>query len=71
MLSLSAGTKIYLALAPVDMRRGFDGLVAQVAQVLKLDPFTGALFVFRGRRGNLLKAILVGWPRHVSVCEAS
>lgn len=58
MLSLSPGTKIYLALAPVDMRRGFDGLAAQVAQVLNLDPFGGALFIFRGRRGNLLKAIL-------------
>jgi transposase len=30
------------------MRRGFDGLAAQVAEVLKLDPFSGALFLFRG-----------------------
>ena len=47
----------YLALETVDMRRGFDGLAAQVALVLKLDPFSGALFLFRGKRGGLLKAL--------------
>jgi transposase len=57
MLSLGSGTRIYLALDAVDMRRGFDGLAAQVVAVLKLDPFSGALFLFRGKRGGLLKAI--------------
>lgn len=57
MLSPGAGTKIYLALDAVDMRRGFDGLAAQAAEVLKLDPFSGALFLFRGKRGGLLKAL--------------
>lgn len=58
MLSPGTGTKIYLALEPVDMRRGFDGLAAQVAGVLRLDPFSGALFLFRGKRGDRLKAIV-------------
>lgn len=58
MLSPGAGTKIYLALESVDMRRGFDGLAAQVVGVLKLDPFSGALFLFRGKGGGLLKALL-------------
>jgi len=58
MLSPGADTRIYVALAPVDMRRGFDGLAAQVAGVLKLDPFSGALFLFRGKSGGLLKALL-------------
>jgi transposase len=58
MLSPSADTKIYLALDPVDMRRGFDGLAAQVSEVLRLDPFSGSLFLFRGKRGELMKALL-------------
>lgn len=57
MLSPDAGTRIYLALEAVDMRRGFDGLAARVAEALKLDPFSGALFLFRGKSGGLLKAL--------------
>ena len=40
-----------------DMRQGFPGLSAQVDQVLEADPYSGHLFVFRGRRGDLLKVI--------------
>jgi len=39
------------------MRKGFDGLAAQVQQVLTTDPFSGHLFVFRGRRGDLVKVL--------------
>lgn len=39
------------------MRRGFNTLAAQAQDVLKEDPFSGHLFVFRGRRGDLLKII--------------
>jgi transposase len=48
---------VYLACGFTDMRKGFDGLAAQVQTVLSLDPYGGALFVFRGRRGDLLKAL--------------
>jgi transposase len=41
------------------MRKGFDGLAAIVQQELAKDPFGGQLFVFRGKRGDLLK-ILAG-----------
>ena len=51
-LALGPGTKIFLAMAPVDMRKGFDGLAAQVQHVLQRDPFSGHLFLFRGRRGD-------------------
>ena len=51
-LSVAAGTRIYLALEPTDMRKGLDGLAAQVSQVLRRDPFSGHLLVFRGRRGS-------------------
>jgi transposase len=57
MLSLAGSARIYLALAPVDMRKGFDGLAAQVQQVLRRDPFGGQLFLFRSRKGDRLKAI--------------
>ncbi|MBL4558329.1 MAG: IS66 family insertion sequence element accessory protein TnpB [Rhodobacteraceae bacterium] len=40
-----------------DMRRGFNTLAAQAEKVLELDPYSGHLFVFRGRRGDLLKII--------------
>jgi transposase len=49
-IALPAGSKIYLSLAPVDMRKGFDGLAAQVQHILSRDPFSGHLFLFRGRR---------------------
>lgn len=56
-VALPAGTKVYLALAPVDMRKGYDGLAASVQQILKRDPFSGQLFLFRGKRGDRLKAL--------------
>ena len=57
MISPSAGTRVWLAAGTTDMRRGFDGLARQVQQVLGQDPFSGHLFVFRGRRGDLLKVL--------------
>ena len=57
MLSPPAGVRIHLALGTTDLRRGFDGLSAQVQQVLREDPFSGHLFLFRGKRGDLLKAM--------------
>lgn len=57
MLSLHAGMRVHLALGATDMRKGFDGLAAQVQTVLNADPFSGHLFLFRGRRGDLLKAL--------------
>jgi transposase len=39
------------------MRKGFAALAAQAEAVLKQDPFAGHLFVFRGRRGDLVKVI--------------
>ncbi|MGE3266829.1 IS66 family insertion sequence element accessory protein TnpB [Methylocystis sp.] len=41
MLQFAPGVKVYLACKPVDMRRGFDGLAADVAQVLRADPYSG------------------------------
>jgi transposase len=57
VISLPAGTRVWLAAGATDMRRGFDGLARQVQQVLGQDPFCGHLFVFRGRRGDLVKVL--------------
>lgn len=57
MISLPAGTKVWLAAGPTDMRRGFDGLAAQVQSVLRMDPFSGHAFVFRGRSGDRVKIL--------------
>lgn len=57
MITFPAGVRVYLAMGPTDMRRGFDGLSMQVQELLKLDPFSGHLFAFRGRRGGLVKIL--------------
>ena len=54
MTLLPPGVKVHLALGYVDMRKGIDGLAMLVQGLLRQDPFTGHLFVFRGRtRANL------------------
>ncbi len=57
MLQFAPGVKVYLALKPVDMRRGFDGLAADVVQMLRNDPYSGAAFVFRSKRGDYVKIL--------------
>lgn len=57
MIAPPAGVRIYIACGTTDMRRGFDSLAAQVQTALQLDPFSGALYLFRGRRGDLIKAL--------------
>ena len=57
MIPVPANTKVWLAAGVTDMRKGYASLAAQAEKVLKLDPFKGHLFVFRGRRGDLIKII--------------
>ncbi len=57
MIALPANLRVYLACGVTDMRRGFDGLAAQVQMVLRVDPHAGHFFIFRGRRGDLIKVI--------------
>lgn len=57
MISLPAGTNIWIAAGVTDMRRGFTGLSAVVQTVLERNPFDGHVFVFRGRRGDLVKLL--------------
>jgi transposase len=57
MIGLPAGTRIWLAAGIPDMRKGFDGLAALVQTQLAEDPFSGHVFVFRGRRGDRVKLL--------------
>ena len=57
MISLPAGTNIWIAAGITDLRRGFTGLSAIVQLKLEQDPFAGHVFVFRGRRGDLVKVL--------------
>ena len=57
MITVPAGVRVYLAMGPTDMRKGIDSLSVLVQELLKLDPFSGHLFAFRGRRGGLLKIL--------------
>ena len=57
MIAFPSGARVWLATGHTDMRRGFDGLALMVQQVLKRDPHSGHLFVFRGRRGGLIKVL--------------
>ena len=61
MLTLPPSVRIFIATEPTDMRRSFDTLAAMTRQVLKQDPLSGHLFVFRGRRGDRTKILF--WDR--------
>ena len=57
MLSLDSSRRYFLYRSLTDMRKGFNGLSAPAEKILQEDPFSGHLFVFRGRRGDLLKIV--------------
>lgn len=57
MLSFSGSLRVFVALEPCDMRKGFEGLSALVAESLKEDLRSGALFVFGNRRKTRLKVL--------------
>jgi transposase len=62
MIGNDAGVRIWLASAPVDMRKSFDSLVELVRGFLGHDPLTGSMFVFRNRAGHSLK--ILWWDRN-------
>jgi transposase len=57
MIPVPSGVRVWLAAGRTDMRRGMNGLALQIQEVLKRDPYGGHLFVFRGRRGDLIKVL--------------
>ena len=57
MIGLPTGTRVWLAAGVTDMRCGIDSLAAKVQTALTDDPFSGHVFAFRGRRGDLVKLL--------------
>ncbi len=57
MIAPPSGVRVWLATGVTDMRRGMNGLALQVQEALHRDPHAGDLYVFRGKRGNLLKVL--------------
>ena len=57
MIALASDTRVWLAAGMIDLRKGFDGLSALVATHLEDDPFSGHVFVFRGKRGDRIKLL--------------
>lgn len=57
MIPVPGGVRVWLAVGRTDMRRGMNGLALQVQQTLHRDPHAGDLYVFRGRRGDLIKVL--------------
>ncbi len=61
MLTISAQTRIYIALGATDMRKGFDGLCGMVIQHLQKDPLCGALYLFINKRRDRHEGLVLGW----------
>ena len=57
MIALPSNTSIWIAAGVTDMRRGFTGLSAVAQTVLEQNPYSGHVFVFRGKRGDLVKVL--------------
>ena len=57
MMLPSSGVSVWLAAGTSDMRRGMNGLALQVQQALGRDPHGGEVYVFRGKRGDLIKVL--------------
>jgi transposase len=66
MLQITPQMKILVAVAPADFRKGIDALARLCQESLRQDPFVGAVFVFRNRKGTALKLLMYDgqgfWP---------
>ena len=71
MIAPPANTRVWIAAGVTDLRRGFTGLSALVQTELEQSPFSGHVFVFRGRRGDLIKVLWFDGDGLVSVRQAA
>jgi transposase len=61
MLSLPASVRVFVAVAPADLRKGFDGLAQITRETIAQDPLSGHFFVFANRRRDRVKILY--WDR--------
>jgi hypothetical protein len=66
MISVPSGVRVWLAGGVTDMRRGMNGLTLHIQEGPGRDPHAGDLFVFRGRRGDMIKVL---WRTTASACR--
>ena len=62
MIPVPMNAQVWLAAGVTDMRKGFATLAAQAEQTAQANPFSGHMFVFRGRQGDLIK--IIWWVSH-------
>ena len=65
MIPFPGGARVCLATGRTDMRKGMNGLALQVQEVLERDPYSGHLFLFRGKRGDLIRIL---WHDDQGMC---
>ncbi len=58
MIQITPQMRIFLAVTPADFRKGIDGLAGVCRNILKQDPFSGYVFVFRNKPGTSLKILI-------------
>lgn len=77
MIGLPTSTRVWIVAGHTDMRKGFNGLSVMVQTALESNPFCGHVFVFRGRRGDMLKVLWFEardcccWPSAWSAADSS
>ncbi len=57
MFQLSPSIRIFVSTKPAHMRRSFNGLIELVSSQFQADPYSGSLFLFRGKRGDFIKIL--------------
>jgi len=58
MIQVTPQMRILLAVNPVDFRKGIDGLAGVCRQVLRSDPFSGHVFIFRNKKASAIKVLM-------------
>jgi transposase len=71
MIPVPLNARVWLAAGVTDMRKGFAALAAQAEQTTQQNPFSGHMFVFRGRQGDLIKIIWWDGQGGVPVLQAA
>lgn len=68
MIPVPSGVRVFIATGHTDMRKGFDGLALAVQEHVRMDAHAGQIFVFRGKRGDLIKVL---WLDGQGMCPFS